>query len=199
MHPWSARQDAGGDRRDDRDTGDRQLLAQVAAGRRPAFETLYRSYFPRLERFLGSLTRDRSLVEEVINDAMHVVWRKADSFDASCKVSTWIFAIAFRTAKKAFRGIDPPEEADFEALEDDGAGAPERLFALHEMRDAVGAALALLPAVQRAVVCLTYQHHLDYGEIAAILDCPVNTVKTRMFHARRRLRVLLADLKETER
>jgi RNA polymerase sigma-70 factor (ECF subfamily) len=175
------------------------LLAQVAAGHRAAFDALYRVIFPRLERFLGSLTRDGKLMEEVINDTMYVVWRKAASYDGSCKVSTWIFAIAFRTAKKAFRNLDPPEEADLDSVEDSGGGAPDRLWELQEMRAAIGAALAALPAMQRAVVTLTYLHHLDYGEIAQILECPVNTVKTRMFHARRQLRVLLAHLKENER
>jgi RNA polymerase sigma-70 factor (ECF subfamily) len=196
MAPGAKARAEGGD---GRDGGDRQLLAQVAAGRRAAFEALYRVYFPRLERFLGSLSRERSLMEEVINDTMYVVWRKAASFDGSCKVSTWIFAIAFRTAKKAFCKLDPPEESELEDIEDDGAGAPDRLCELHELRGAVAAALAALPAMQRAVVSLTYLHHLDYGEIAQILDCPVNTVKTRMFHARRQLRVLLGELREDER
>ena len=199
MHARGQAQTRAGRGQDGRDTGDQQLLAEVAAGGRCAFEALYRAYFPRLERFLTGLTRDRSLIEEVINDAMYVVWRKAATFDGSCKVSTWIFAIAFRTAKKAFRHLDPADDTDLDSIADGGDGAPDRLCELHEMRAMIGAALAALPAMQRAVVSLTYQHHLDYGEIAQILDCPVNTVKTRMFHARRQLRVLLAQWKETER
>lgn len=178
---------------------DRQLLAEVADGSVRAFETLYRRYFPRLGRFLGRMTHNPALVEEVINDAMLVVWNKALSFDGSCKVATWIFAIAFRTAKKALRAVDLPLESDADSLEGDPCQAPEWQCEWHETQLAIAAALALLPPLQSAVVHLTYEHNLAMTEIAQILDCPVNTVKTRMFHARQRLKVLLANQQEKQR
>jgi DNA-directed RNA polymerase specialized sigma24 family protein len=116
------------------------------------------------------MTRCVQLIEEIVNDTMLVVWQKAHRFDGTSKVSTWIFAIAYRKACKAIKGLDEP----------------------------VGVALDDLPAAQRTVIQLTYHHDMGYADIAEIMDCPVNTVKTRMFHARRRLRLVLAGhLEET--
>jgi RNA polymerase sigma-70 factor (ECF subfamily) len=78
------------------DGGEPQLLRQIAAGDRTAFQALYRLYFPRLARFLDRMVRNAPLLEEIINDTMLVVWQKAQTYDHSCKVSTWIFAIAYR-------------------------------------------------------------------------------------------------------
>ena len=169
------------------DTAERaetRLLAAVAAGERAAFEALYRAYQPRLTRFLGRMTRRPALVEEVLDDTMLVVWRHAGRFNGASKVSTWIFAIAYRTALKALQRLDEPVE--------DGAAETRAATGPGPLRRA----LAALPAAQRAVVELTYFHDIGYREIAAIVDCPVDTVKTRMFHARRRLRALLAGRRE---
>jgi RNA polymerase sigma factor (sigma-70 family) len=171
---------------------DANLISLVAGGDRHAFEALYRGYFPRLTRFLNGMTRSVQLIEEIVNDTMLVVWQKAQRYDGTCKVSTWVFAIAYRKACKAIRGLDEPVDIDPDLFEGDEAFEPDRELDLQRLQRAVGAALDDLPAVQRAVVNLTYQHQLGYTEIAAIMDCPVNTIKTRMFHARRRLRILLA-------
>ncbi|MDB5907572.1 MAG: polymerase sigma factor, sigma-70 family protein [Massilia sp.] len=179
------------------DASDARLISQVVGGDRHAFETLYRGYFPRLTRFLNGMTRSVQLIEEIINDTMLVVWQKARTFDGSCKVSTWIFAIAFRKARKAISSLDEPVDADFDLVESPGP-EPEHSLDLRQLQFAVGAALDALPATQRAVVHLTYHHEMAYADIAEIMDCPVNTVKTRMFHARRRLKLLLAGhLEET--
>src|SRR6476659_6855002 len=86
------------------------LIGRVAAGDLHAFETLYRIYHPRLDRFLTLMTARRTLVEEVLNDTMLVVWRRSDTYNRQSKVSTWIFAIAYRTALKALRHQDDPVE-----------------------------------------------------------------------------------------
>ena len=181
------------------DTAERaetRLLAAVAAGERAAFEALYRAYQPRLTRFLGRMTRRPALVEEVLDDTMLVVWRHAGRFNGGSKVSTWIFAIAYRTALKALQRLDEPvEDGAAETRAATGPG-PEQRADEGRLRDALRRALAALPAAQRAVVELTYFHDIGYREIAAIVDCPVDTVKTRMFHARRRLRALLAGRRE---
>ncbi len=175
---------------------DSRLIALVVGGDKHAFELLYRSYFPRLGRFLNAMTRSVPLIEEVINDTMLVVWQSAQRFDGSCKLSTWIFAIAYRTACKAIRGLDEAHDCDVEALEGDASSEPGHELDQQQLRHAIGLALADLPPTQRAVVLLTYHHDMSYADIADIMDCPVNTVKTRMFHARRRLRQLLAGHQE---
>jgi RNA polymerase sigma factor (sigma-70 family) len=174
------------------DAEDARLLAQVVAGDRPAFERLYRGYFPRLGRFLGRMTHSPVLIEEIINDTMLVVWRKAGSYDGSSKVSTWVFGIAWRRARKTLSMVDEPVESDSDGYLDE-ATSPERLAQADQLARRLAAAVELLPWAQRLAVVLTYFHGMEYAEIAAIADCPVNTVKTRMFHARRRLRELLAE------
>lgn len=178
------------------EASDAQLISAVAEGDRHAFELLYRSYFPRLTRFLKGVTRNAQLIEEIVNDTMLVVWNKAYSFDATCKPSTWIFAIAYRTARKAIRTLDEPVDADLDLLESDAGRGPEHELGLHRLQCEVGAALDRLPVLQATVVRLAYHHDMGYADIAAIMDCPVNTVKTRMFHARRRLREELAGYME---
>jgi RNA polymerase sigma-70 factor (ECF subfamily) len=183
------------------DHEDARLLARVAAGDRQAFERLYHLYFGRLSRFLHRSTRSLPLVEEIVNDTMLVVWRKAPSWDASCKVSTWIFAIAWRRARKALSSLNDGIAADVDAepdlMEAGPDSQPERRYTLLQQHEALDAALDALPADQRAVVQLTYFHDMGYADIADVLGCPQNTVKTRMFHARRRLALLLADRQET--
>lgn len=174
------------------DASDARLVSQVAGGDRHAFEALYRGYFPRLTRFLNGMTRSVPLIEEIVNDTMLVVWQKAQRYDGSCKVSTWIFAIAYRKACKAIKGLDEPVDVDPDLFEADAGHQPDHELDRQQLQRAIGAALDNLPAPQRAVVTLTYHHEMGYADIAAIMDCPVNTVKTRMFHARRRLRKLLA-------
>ncbi len=167
------------------------LLAGVAAGERQAFDQLYRQYFPRLARFLGRMARNPLLVEEVINDTMLVVWQKAASYNASCKVSTWVFAIAYRKALKALKWEDAPLEADPAQIGSEDS-APEPLAERRELHAVVAQALERLPLVHRIAVVLAFYHDMDYAEIAEVTGCPVNTVKTRMFHARRKLKQLLA-------
>jgi RNA polymerase sigma-70 factor (ECF subfamily) len=171
---------------------EKRLIGRIAAGDLRAFEQFYRAYHARLTRFLDRMTRRRGLVEEVLNDTMFVVWNRSERFDGSSKVSTWIFAIAYRKALKALQRLD-------EAVEDDmlderpaiGAG-PEQQAQTRRVNAQLGRALDNLSIDHRSVVELTYFHGMGYREIAQIVDCPVDTVKTRMFHARRRLRALLA-------
>ncbi len=171
-----------------------RLIGAIAEGDRRSFEALYRNYFPRLVRFLNRMTRSIPLIEEIVNDTMLTVWQKASSFNHSCKVSTWIFAIAYRKALKGISLLDEPVDSDLEEpLADEVQNEPEQDVMNKQLRENVGLALDALPMEQRAVVNLTYYHGMAYGEIAEIMDCPVNTVKTRMFHARRRLRSLLSN------
>jgi RNA polymerase sigma-70 factor (ECF subfamily) len=169
-----------------------ELLERVKAHDVDAFENLYRIYQPRLARFLINLVKRPQLVEEVLDDTMMVVWQTAGSFRGTSKLSTWVFAIAYRKALKArSRWPDPVEDEkrDTRASNDP---APDTELERSRVRGALVNAMGQLSAEQRAVVDLTYFHGLGYREIAEILSCPVDTVKTRMFHARRRLRQALS-------
>jgi RNA polymerase sigma factor (sigma-70 family) len=172
------------------------LVRRVAHGDRAAFETLYSCYYPRFTRFLERVTRQPLLVEEILNDTMLVVWRKAQTYDLSSKVSTWIFAIAYRKSLKALKRVDRVLEFDPEENVRPAESEPEGEIMQQELRAFLSRAMTALSAEQRAVIDLTYYHGYAYQEIAEIMGCPVNTVKTRMFYARRRLKALLADREE---
>lgn len=168
-----------------------ELLRRVAEKDRTAFEELYHRYYPRLFAYVFRLTRRADLVEEVLNDTMLAIWTHAPRFAGRSRPSTWIFGIGHHKALKALARPrlgqgEEPREGD--AIEPHG---PDTVLDRRELKSLLGRALRLLSPEQRAVVELTYFHEFSYQEIAEILDCPVNTVKTRMFHARRRLRGLL--------
>ena len=174
------------------DAEDRRLVACVVAHELAAFEALYRRYHPRLCRFLHRMLRPEHLVEEVLNDTLYVVWNQAERFNGTSKVSTWIFAIAYRKALKALSRHEDPlpalDEDDADHPVADAAERPEARMSLAQARAAIDKALRALSDDQRAAVELTYFHGFSYPEIAQIVDCPTDTVKTRMFHARKRLR-----------
>jgi len=169
-----------------------RLIARIVARDLRAFEQLYRIYHPRLSRFLINILRRPHLVEEALNDTLMVVWKRPESYNGMSKVSTWIFAIAYRTALKARSRNDEPvedHEADNRVSLEVG---PEQAMGQRQLQEILSTAMGRLSAEHRAVVDLTYFHEAGYREIAEILDCPVGTVKTRMHHARRHLRDMLA-------
>jgi RNA polymerase sigma-70 factor, ECF subfamily len=172
--------------------GDHELLQRVSRGDRQAFEHLYITYHSRLVRFLDRLTRNRADLEEIINDALLIVWQQAGSFRGDSKVSTWIFGIAYRRALQSLRRtglwsrMTAPEarEGDESSVDDVAVGiADEQL---------VDFGLSRLPAEQRLALILAYRMGYSCAEIAVIAGCPVDTVKTRVFYARRKLQAILA-------
>jgi RNA polymerase sigma-70 factor (ECF subfamily) len=171
---------------------DVELLERVKARDMGAFERLYRIYQPRLARFVTNLVHRPELVEEVLDDTMMAVWNTAGNFRGASRVSTWIFGIAYRQAMKARRRWDMPveQEPDLEQASDDDG--PDELLHQSRRHDALKAAMNELTVDHRAVLDLTYFHGLGYRELADIVGCPLDTVKTRMFHARRRLKKVLA-------
>jgi RNA polymerase sigma-70 factor (ECF subfamily) len=170
---------------------DIELLAAVAAGSRPALEELYLGYHRRLARFLSRFTPRYENVEEIINDTFMVVWQSAKDFRHASQVSTWIIGIAYRTALKslrrqknhtAARSLDEyPEQSIDPTLET-------------EVQDWLRHGLNQLPTEQRLTLELAYHMGHSLEEIAAITECPVGTVKARMFHAREKLRQYLPTL-----
>jgi RNA polymerase sigma factor (sigma-70 family) len=167
------------------------LVSQIVRGDVTAFEMLFRRYYPRLRRFLEQMTRRPQAVDEILNDTMLVVWRKAATFNQRSKVSTWIIGIALRRSLKAIEGFDEAIDFDPDAVTAPAESEPEGQLLRQEMRARLGDALRLLSVEHRTVVELTYFEGCTYREIAEIVGCPVDTVKTRMFHARRRLKALL--------
>jgi RNA polymerase sigma-70 factor (ECF subfamily) len=126
-------------------------------------------------------------VEEVANDTLWVVWRYAARFKGSSKVSTWIMGITRNLSLKAIRKMRRYGRSGSDALEHQTyePSLPS------ELAEWVDEALAQLPSEQRTVLEMFYRLEQSCEEIAQVLNCPNNTVKTRMFHGRRKLRELL--------
>lgn len=179
------------------DEADRALLRRIGHGDRLALRTLYASYHQPLLRFIFRITHRLDLAEEGVNDVMLVVWRNSDSFAHRSNVSTWIMGIGYRKALKLlassrrwherFAAVDFTEW--IERSEPTGEPSDDG-----DLRNLLDEALRHLSIEHRAVVELTYFYGCSYDEIAEIVDCPVNTVKTRMFHARAKLKALMPRL-----
>ena len=172
------------------DRRERALLTRIACGDDVALKELYLLYHRRLARFLMRITTRYDLAEEIINDTFWVVWRHAGEFRGASRVSTWILGIAYRRGLKTLQRSAPPPELGLEDTSCEPCGQLE----LDEWLDA---ALDRLPPEQRMVIELTYHMGHSCEEISTIMQCPVNTVKTRMFHARRKLKGLLVTLAGT--
>jgi RNA polymerase sigma-70 factor (ECF subfamily) len=169
------------------------LVARIAGADQRAFAEFYVLYRRRLARFLGRVIASPDTVDELINDVMFVVWQDAARFELRSKVSTWVFGIAWH---KALKALDRQKRnAAAPSLPPDTLPAIERNTL--EDRDWLRRGLDRLPPEQRLVVELTFFVGCSYDEIAAIAKCPVNTVKTRMFHARHKLRDIMKALAAT--
>ncbi len=174
-----------------------KLLQRVAVKDKVAFEKLYRRFFPQLTRYLSRLMRRPEMVEEVVNDTLFVVWEKADQFQGRSKVSTWVTGIAYLKGIKALDRLRMMPEQQAESLaEVDDIEETRNLISKLGLDQWLSSGLDLISVDQRSVIELTYFSGYSYQEISEIMHCPVNTVKTRMFHARRRLAKLLPLLAE---
>ena len=178
----------------DEASGEAEWLRQIARGERAAFEKLYASYAPRVFRFLHRMLRDTALAEEATNDVLVEVWKSAARFKGRSAPSTWILGIARFRALNLLRGrrlpTDQLERALDVALPEPGGTVQDRRTRDHRLRSGMDQ----LSPEHREVLELTFFHGCSYREIAEIAQCPENTVKTRMFHAKRRLKPLLEQL-----
>ena len=175
---------------------DLSLLERIAGGDQAALHELYLAYHHRVLRFVMRITGNLELAKEGVNDVMLAVWRNSASFERRSSVSTWIMGIAYRTALKQLER-NKRWSSRFGSNLDDFEDRPEIAVEPSEhadLHDVLEKALGELSPEHRAVVELTYFQGCSYDEIARIAGCPVNTVKTRMFHARAKLRRLLPAL-----
>ncbi|HJP35738.1 MAG: RNA polymerase sigma factor [Gammaproteobacteria bacterium] len=176
-------------------------LNAVAGQDRKAFDQLYREYYPRLMDFLARVVGNPGLAEEIVNDTMYVVWSRAGTFAKRSRVSTWVFGIAY---KQAVKRLEREGRRRLERLPENWESGSENvsiddeISTLH-LQESLEKAMRRLSPNHRSVVELTYHFGYSYIEIAEIMGCPVNTVKTRMFHARARLRRILETLARRER
>jgi len=171
------------------DRQERQLLDRIADRDREAFDELFRAYHPRLFRFVFRITASYRASDELVNDILLIVWQSAGTFRGESRVSTWIFGIAYRQSLRHLRTrkILTVPLADDTVVD---TGSNQRI----EREDWVRRGISKLPPKQRMTVMLVYFLGLTYEETAVATDAPVNTIKTRMFHARRKLREYLVEV-----
>jgi len=167
------------------------LLRRVADNDREAFDELFQNYHPRLFIFLFRLTRSHGSAEELANDVLLTLWKDAGRFRGESKVSTWVFGIAYRKALAHLRkrrvklvSFVGHEETvqDSNSIDMDGQ---------FEREDWVRQGVENLPPKQKLTVMLVYFLGLSCEETAAVTGAPASTVKTRMFHARRKMKQYL--------
>ena len=160
---------------------ERDLLARVAHRDEASFQRLYDEFATRIFRYAITILRNRHLAEEVVQETMITLWEKAGTYAGSSRVSTWIFGIARHKAYDILKGEKKGgRTADVSAVMDDPAPAIEREAQVHK-------ALEGLPPDQREIVFLTFYENLPYKAIADLLEVPEGTVKSRMYHAKKKL------------
>ena len=176
-----------------REHRERELLERIDARDREAMREFFLLYYHRLARFLRRMTRRHELIDEMINDTLLVVWEKASNFRGDSRVSTWIMGIAYRCGLNLLRSECRAERRMVLPTTED-PHLQDPVAEQSELAELLERALESLSPDHRAVLELTYDLGHSCGEIAAIMDCPINTVKTRMFHARNKLRGLVPIL-----
>lgn len=174
---------------------DAELMRRVGAGDHAAFEQLYTQYYHYLYRFIFRITRRLEAIEEIINDVMFVVWQKAASLKLTSRTSTWLLGIAYRKSLKSLTEYQETcETISIEEITHDLPSDREPTMEQSELEELLMVGLDSLSSEHRAVVELAYYYGMHYSQIAEIMGCPEGTVKTRMFHARKKLRSQLRSL-----
>lgn len=173
-------------------TSDDVLIGRIATGDRLAMQVLFARHHVRVYRFVLRLVRDESVAEDLISEVFLDVWRQAGRFEGRSQVSTWLLAIARFKALSALRRR-PDEELDDETAEaiEDPSDDPEVSLDKKDKSAAIRKCLEKLSAEHREIIDLVYYHEKSVEEVAKIVGIPENTVKTRMFYARKRLAELL--------
>ncbi|MEM6999625.1 MAG: sigma-70 family RNA polymerase sigma factor [Pseudomonadota bacterium] len=177
------------------DDQQKMLVAQIAGGDKAAFRALFQAFGERVFRYAFRLVNDHGKAEEVTNDVMLKVWKHAAEFEGRSKVSTWILGITRHVALNAIRRKEL-DSVDIDNVPEPVAEEPVTAAVEQDqakLKDALTHALGKLSPEHRDVVELTFFHGCSYQEIAEIVDCPPNTVKTRMFHARKQLMGYLVE------
>jgi len=178
--------------RNEANAPDLELLEKIAGGDREAFKVLYERYVRQIFSYVFKLTGDSKMTEEITNDVMFDVWKGAKSFQGRSAVLTWIFGIAHNKTMNEFRKKSPepvdPKEFSRVANTDDSV---EEIVTKQDRSERMKSAMDELSPEHRSVLELTFYQGMSYQEIADVMDCPVNTVKTRMYYAKEKLKEAL--------
>ncbi|MDR2853255.1 MAG: RNA polymerase sigma factor RpoE [Burkholderiaceae bacterium] len=177
---------------------DAQLVRRTLEGDNTAFDLLVLKYQRRIERLIGRIVRDTDWVEDIAQETFIRAYRALHQFRGEAQFYTWLYRIAINTTKKtlatlqrdptisetALRNSQDEDETYWPGNEPITDEAPDTVLAAKEIAAAVNAALEALPAESRQAVTLREIEGLSYEEIAAVMACPIGTVRSRIFRAR---------------
>ena len=173
-------------------TSDEVLIGRIAQGDRLAMQVLYGRHHVRVFRFSLRLVRNESIAEDLIGEVFLDVWRQAGKFEGRSAVSTWLLAI---TRFKALSALRKRKDAELDdeavAAIEDTSDNPETAVAKKDTSNALRNCLTALSPDHREIIDLVYYHEKSVEEVAEIVGIPENTVKTRLFYARKKLAELL--------
>jgi len=175
------------------DTSDETLVAQIAQRDKRALQQLYARHHVRIYLFALRFLNDEAAAEDTVSEVFIDVWRQAERFEGRSQVTTWLLAIARNKALSMLRRRSN-EELDDEVAEfiEDPSDNPEVAMLKSQRASVLQDCLTQLSPAHREIVDLVYYHEKSVEEVAEIISVPANTVKTRMFYARKRIGELMA-------
>ena len=189
------------------------LVERTVAGDQKAFELLVIKYQRRIERLIGRMVRDVDLVEDIAQETFIRAYRALAQFRGDAQFYTWLYRIAVNTAKKALMDLkrDPlvsesalrgaaDDEDETSAVENEltSSETPETVLAAKEIAAAVNSAMEALPEELRQAVTLREIEGLSYEEIAEVMNCPIGTVRSRIFRAREAISAKVRPMLENQ-
>jgi RNA polymerase sigma-70 factor, ECF subfamily len=191
---------------------DLMLVERTVAGDQKAYELLVMKYQRRIERLIGRMVRDADLVEDIAQETFIRAYRALAQFRGEAQFYTWLYRIAVNTAKKALgdlkrdplvsenalRGGDDEDETSAVENELTTAETPETVLAAKEIAAAVNSAMEALPDELRQAVTLREIEGLSYEDIAEAMNCPIGTVRSRIFRAREAISAKIKPLLESQ-
>ena len=179
-------------------TSDHELIAMAGKGDEEAFQAFYYRYEKRVFQYMISTLGDPNLTEEAMVEVMVAAWKGAEKFRGASKVSTWIFGIAHHKAIDAIRRVSSQRQSSV-SLDDaaetvDVGDGPEEKAQQKGLAKLTNEAMKDLSSDHREVLHLAFFEELSYQEISALLEIPINTVKTRVFYAKQQLKGQMQSL-----
>jgi RNA polymerase sigma-70 factor (ECF subfamily) len=187
------------------------LVERANAGDQRAFGLLVLKYQRRIQRLIGRMVRDVDLVEDIAQETFIRAYRALHQFRGDAQFYTWLYRIAVNTAKKAllelkrdptvsesFLAADEEDETSWRKNEPTSDETPETVLAAKEIAAVVNAAMDALPDDLKQAVSLREIEGLSYDEIALVMNCPIGTVRSRIFRAREVISARIKPLLEKQ-
>ncbi len=190
---------------------DLMLVERTVAGDQKAFELLVIKYQRRIQRLIGRMVRDVDLVEDIAQETFIRAYKALHQFRGDAQFYTWLYRIAVNTAKKSLMELkrdltvsesffksDDDDETKTSKIELTADETPETVFAAKEIAAMVNLALLELPEDLRQAVTLREIEGLSYEEISAAMNCPIGTVRSRIFRAREAISARVKPMLENQ-